>query len=145
MDPHSPHDISQPISIHRQSSLGNAVLDNGNKIAYWQADAGNHPDHNEIGIIARLLKACMDTISYLLKHLEVPSVGRREWTTLRRCLATLKLWDRGHKVLEGRLDDVLAQTKHLQHTTLSILNPLCRLLSNGECQMAFDLLRDTHV
>jgi hypothetical protein len=101
------------------------MLTQPNEIERWQAGAGAEADADDIGIVARLLRACIESISYLIQRTVCSQLG------LRRCLSILKLWAHGHGAWNGKLDNVLERSRNLQHTALSILNPLCKVLFNG--------------
>jgi hypothetical protein len=101
------------------------MLKQPNEIERWQAGAGAEADVDDIGIVARLLRACIDSISHLLHRTDCSQYG------LRRCLAILKLWAHGHGAWSGKLDNILERSRNLLHIALSILNPLCKVLYNG--------------
>jgi hypothetical protein len=96
-------------------------------IERWQASAGAEPVGDDAGIVAQLLRVCIDSISYLLQLVAFSPVRR----LLRRNMSLLKLWADGHGVWDGKLDSLLARSKNLRHTTLAVLNPLCKVLSSG--------------
>lgn len=104
----------------------NNGLQEKNDIERWQACAGTEAE-DDVGIVARLLQACIDSIAHLLLSAEPSSACKQ----LRRSLARMKLWAHGHNAWNGGLDSTLEKSKSLRDTTLSILNPLCRILSNG--------------
>ncbi|KAH4476782.1 hypothetical protein HBH89_253670 [Parastagonospora nodorum] len=108
-----------------QMLSSNAGLQGENDIQRWQACAGTEAE-DDVGIVARLLQACIDSVAHLLLSAE-PSPACKQ---LRRSLARMKLWANGHNAWNGGLDSILEKSKSLRHTTLSILNPLCRILSN---------------
>lgn len=98
----------------------------GDDIARWQADASTEFASDE-GIAARLLRACIDSIAHLLLSAQDDPACKH----LRRSLSILKLWSMGHGAWDGRLDSLLERSKDLRRTTLSVLNPLCKLLNSG--------------
>ncbi|KAH6103215.1 hypothetical protein HBI69_201440 [Parastagonospora nodorum] len=108
-----------------QMLSSNAGLQGENDIERWQACAGTEAE-DDVGIVARLLQACIDSIAHLLLSAD-PSPACKQ---LRRSLVRMKLWANGHNAWNGGLDSILEKSKSLRHTTLSILNPLCRILSN---------------
>lgn len=114
--------------MHSQTQMlsSNTGLQGESDIERWQACAGTEAE-DDVGIVARLLQACIDSIAHLLLSAE-PSPACKQ---LRRSLTRLKLWANGHNTWNGGLDSILEKSKSLRHTTLSILNPLCRILSNS--------------
>ncbi|KAF1851954.1 uncharacterized protein K460DRAFT_373842 [Cucurbitaria berberidis CBS 394.84] len=101
------------------------------QIEHWQQIAASETEHEDTGIVARLLRACLDSLALFLQLHDAVSITKRGQNVLRRCHATLKLWGEGHGVWHGKLDQVLERSRHLQQMTLSILNPLCKVLLNG--------------
>jgi hypothetical protein len=123
--------ISHRSGLNLPETISSSPLfDSNNNIERWQADAGAEAEDEDVGIVARLFRACVDSLSYILLRCSTSPL-RREINILRRCLATLKLWAKGHSVLDGKLDNILARSKNLHYTTLSIMNPLCKILTNG--------------
>lgn len=100
----------------------------GGEIALWQATARIDADDGNSGIIARIICACIESLTYFAKSTSTPQCDRN---ILRRCAKLLKLWANGHGTWDGKLDHVLDRSRNLRHTTLSILSPLCKVLSNG--------------
>jgi hypothetical protein len=123
----SPHK-SRPNS--QKTTLSSQLGGSNYEIERWQAGAGTEAEDEDVGIVARLLRACVDSLSYILLRYSTSTL-RREKNILRRCLTTLKLWAKGHGVWDGKLDNILARSKNLHYTTLSIMNPLCKILTNG--------------
>lgn len=99
----------------------------GNEIERWQARASTEFASDDEGIVARLLRSCIDSISHLLLSLKQNSVCKN----LRRSLSILKLWSMGHGAWDGRLDGMLEKSTDLRRTTLSVLIPFCKALNNG--------------
>ena len=99
----------------------------GDDIARWQASASVEFASDDDGIAARLLRACVDSLAHLMLFRQNDSACKH----LRRSLTVLKLWSMGHGAWDGRLDKLLERSKDLRRTTLSILNPLCKILNSG--------------
>jgi hypothetical protein len=119
---------SHPIgSASRSTTLSTIAGIWENDIERWQASAFTEATGGDEGIVARLLRSCIDSISHLLLSLKSASTCKH----LRRSLAILKIWCDGHSVWKGKLDSMLERSKGLRHTTLSILNPLCKALTSG--------------
>ncbi|KAF1828670.1 hypothetical protein BDW02DRAFT_211004 [Decorospora gaudefroyi] len=114
-----------------QNSLSAYALDSSDQIQRWQESAASVAEHQDPRIAARLGRAALDCLAYLLKISDTALISRREKNVLRRCHATLKLWTDGHGMWSGELDHVLERSKHLHHTTLSVLNSLCGVLLVG--------------
>jgi len=108
----------------------NQSLDAGH-IERWQQYAGGDLEDNDAGIVLRLVRACIEMLSCLLTRVDVTSTTKRENSILRRCHTALKLWAHDHGVWEGKLDNVLQRSRKLQHSTLAVLNPMCKVLSKG--------------
>jgi len=131
-------ELNRLLSVNRGvQSPGKRILpigmcDNDVQIERWQASARVEADEDDAGLIARLIRACIDSLAYLVRVFDQPSTSKRSKTTLRRCESLLKLWANGHEVWSGKLDNMLERSKSLRDTTLSILNPLCKVLSNSE-------------
>ncbi|CAO2651030.1 Nn.00g093270.m01.CDS01 [Neocucurbitaria sp. VM-36] len=123
--------IKEGVVLSRRFSFPSQALDSGSQIEQWQKTAASEFGHEDIGIVARLLRACLDSLALLLRLLDAKSLTKREKNMLQRYHATLKLWADGHGAWHGKLDQLLEGSKHLQHTTLSILNPLCKVVLNG--------------
>ncbi|KAF2629518.1 hypothetical protein BU25DRAFT_268312 [Macroventuria anomochaeta] len=102
-----------------------------NQIHHWQERTSSEPEQQEQGVISRLFLTCQDSLWYLLQHLDATSISRSERNILRRSLASLQLWSDGHGATTGALDMTLDRSNSLRLTTLSILNPMCRVLSHG--------------
>jgi hypothetical protein len=101
------------------------------QIKLWQERTDPNPEHQEHGVISRLSQNCQETLRCLIQHLDSAVASKSERKILRRSLASLRLWSDGHGATTGALDLVLDRSKDLRLTTLSILNPMCRLLSQG--------------
>ncbi|KAF2708356.1 hypothetical protein K504DRAFT_382015, partial [Pleomassaria siparia CBS 279.74] len=128
-----------------ESSLGSVEL--------WQQDASFEIEHRHSGILARLLQGCLSLFSSLMDNSSCSStLPKTAERMLFRSLATLRLWADGHSIFTGSLDQLLGQSKRLQHTTLATLNGLCKVLLNKLSKVIlFDseearlsLLRDTN-
>ncbi|KAH7398766.1 hypothetical protein DE146DRAFT_504063 [Phaeosphaeria sp. MPI-PUGE-AT-0046c] len=117
---------TKSISLHRGSTMATGDPA-GNDIELWQASACTEFASDDEGIAARLLRACIDSITHLLLSTPHDSTCK----PLRRSLSILKLWSMGHGAWDGRLDSMLERSMDLRRTTLSILTPLCRALNNG--------------
>ena len=89
-----------------------------------------HLDDN-IGLGARLCRACLDLFAPLLQNLARRTISDRNMTILKRCCSTIRLWAHGHGVWNGNLDRVFELSKDLQQTVLSVLSHLCRALLQG--------------
>jgi hypothetical protein len=105
----------------------NTTRPKGHDIEHWQACADNEAEDDDLGVVARLLRGCIDSLSHLLHSIDLFPIQKQ----LRRSLVLLKLWADGHGAWDGQLDNVLERSKNLRHVTLSILNPLLKSLSNG--------------
>ena len=105
--------------------------DNRTQIQYWQERATSEPEQQTLGIIARLFVNCEDSLRCLIQHLDSESISRSDRNSFRRSIALLRLWSDGHGVSTGALDATLDRSKSLRLTTLSILNPMCRVLTHG--------------
>ena len=101
------------------------------QIKLWRERTDPNPEHQEYGIISRLSRNCQETLQCLIHHLDATMVSQSERKILRRSLASLRLWSDGHGADSGTLDMVLDRSKDLRYTTLSVLNPMCRLLLRG--------------
>jgi hypothetical protein len=102
-------------------------MSKGHDIERWQASADNEAEDDNLGIVAGLLRACIDSLSQLLHCIDLTPIRKQ----LRRSLVLLKLWADGHSAWDGQLDNMLERSKDLRHVTLSILNPFLKSLSNG--------------
>jgi hypothetical protein len=137
---HNEHVASQgSVSIAKDASndgVSSALaLDqslDANHIERWQEHAGGDLEDNNAGVVLRLLRACIDMLSCLLTRVDSTLTTKRENNILRRSHTALKLWAHDHGVWEGKLDNVLQRSRKLQHSTLAVLNPMCKVLSNGE-------------
>jgi hypothetical protein len=137
---HNEHIASQgSVSIAKDASndgVSSALaLDqslDANHIERWQEHAGGDLEDNNAGVVLRLLRACIDMLSCLLTRVDSTLTTKRENNILRRSHTALKLWAQDHGVWEGKLDNVLQRSRKLQHSTLAVLNPMCKVLSNGE-------------
>jgi hypothetical protein len=107
--------------------LSNIKMSKGHDIGRWQASAGNEAEDGDLGIVARLLRACIDSLSQLSLCIDLSPIRKQ----LRRSLVLVKLWADGHGAWDGQLDNTLERSKNLRHVTLSILNPFLKSLSNG--------------
>jgi hypothetical protein len=105
--------------------------DSDSQIALWQAGAHIEGEEDTVGLVARLLRACVDSLAFIVRSTDPSPTSKRSRTILRRCESLLKLWANGHGAWSGKLDSLLERSKNLRHTTLSILNPLCKLLLDG--------------
>jgi hypothetical protein len=127
------HDDSRPEtakpSVAHERPLGRC--DNEKEIALWQARAHDEEDFEDTGIIARILRACIESLTYLAQSHDLRPIPQRDRAVLRRCAKLLKLWATGHGAWDAKLDSLLDRSRNLRHTTLSILSPLCKVLSNG--------------
>ena len=85
----------------------------------------------ELGVGARLLRACLDCLAPFAQHVDGLQVSKREKARLRRCHATLRLWADGHAVWSGELDRTMDHSKPLRDAMLLILNPLCKVVLLG--------------
>ncbi|KAH6618468.1 hypothetical protein C7974DRAFT_474316 [Boeremia exigua] len=101
------------------------------QIQHWQERTSHEIEQQEQGVNSRLIQNCQDALQCLIRHLDTDLVSTREHNTLRRCLASLQLWSDGYGVTTGVLDNILDRSKSLRLTTLSILNPMCKALSQG--------------
>ncbi|KAF2131117.1 hypothetical protein P153DRAFT_384331 [Dothidotthia symphoricarpi CBS 119687] len=109
------------------ASSSASLLGSEHKIQQWQENASREIE-DEAGIVARLLRACLDSLSCLIQTLKSSSTPKHDQHILRRCHCILKLWADGHGVWVGRLDGILKRSRNLQRTTLSIINPMCKIL-----------------
>lgn len=107
------------------------LSDPQDQIQRWQERATSDPEQQAQGIIARLFVNCQGSLRCLVRHLDPGSISRSQRNTLRRSLSSLQLWSDGHGVTTGTLDATLDRSRSLRLTTLSILNPMCRVLSHG--------------
>jgi hypothetical protein len=122
--PHQDTTVSPSIFQHDQSLIG------GSRVELWRVNAGHEVTAEDVGIIARLARSCLDSLSCLAKLPQARAFSKND-RSLQRCLATFKLWSSGHRIWDGKLDRVLERSKSLQSTTISVLNPLCKILSLG--------------
>lgn len=100
-------------------------------IQRWQERTNPNHDQQDQGIIWRLAESCQDTLQCLVNCLHSDPSSTVESHTLRRSLASLKLWCEGYGAITGTLDATLERSKGLRLTTLSVLHPLCRALARG--------------
>lgn len=134
------HKAATPLSISfeeesmqsRRILSPSQTLDRGSQIEQWQETASSGAGHEEIGIVARLLRGCLDSLKMFLQLSDATNLTKRERNVLQRCHATLTLWGDGHGAWDGKLDQIMEGSKHLQRTTLSILTPLCKVLLLGK-------------
>lgn len=128
----------------KKDSLPEVGVQQIDNIALWQQTATSDmgSDEND-GIAAQLVRVCDDTLSYLSSQANTGSASKRHARALRRHRVQLKLWADGHGVRDGNLDKILAESKHLQHTTLTVLNSLCKTLFKGMFEV--DLLGTQHI
>lgn len=98
-------------------------------IETFHKDKEYHIDTKELGIVARLLFACLDLFHIIIKdRTSIGSLHHKNRNILNRSYDSLRLWVEGHGVLEGKLDHALERSKRLSDTTLLTLNSLCGAL-----------------
>ena len=100
-------------------------------VTRWQEHATPGSEHEAQGVIARIFGNCYDSLRCIAQCIDPKSASRRDTNALRRCLSVLRLWAEGHDVFTGGLDATLDRSRSLRRTTLSILSPLCKILSEG--------------
>lgn len=113
-------------------SPSSAVINGDSQIELWQASARNEVNEDDTGIIARLVRVCVDSLACLARLNESHLTWARNKNILGRCVSLLRLWGDAHDVWDGRLDRTLDRSKNLRNTTLSILNPLCKVLFDSK-------------
>ena len=101
------------------------------QIQRWQEGATSEPEQQIQGIVARLFDNCFNSLRCIVGHTKLMAIYKSDSSTLRRCLSSLQLWAEGHQVITGTLDKILNRSNSLRLTTLSILNPMRRVLSQG--------------
>lgn len=116
----------------KKDSLSEFGIQQNDKIALWrQSAASDFGSDDDGGIAAQLVRVCNETLSYISSQANTDSTSKRHARALRRHRVQLQLWADGHGVQDGHLDKILAGSKNLQHTILSVLNSLCKSLSEG--------------
>ncbi|CAI6332942.1 unnamed protein product [Periconia digitata] len=94
-----------------------------------QNDFAPDPNTAESGILARLVRGCLDIFATLTKENDyLRSLQRRDQNIIKRSHDTLRLWTDSHGVREGKLDHALERSKTLRDTTLLTLSSLCGAL-----------------
>ncbi|KAF1359073.1 hypothetical protein EJ07DRAFT_122136, partial [Lizonia empirigonia] len=106
-----------------------------NQVQCWQKRTSSEPEQQTQGIVARIFNNCRGSLHCLVEHLDSIPISKADSNTLRRCLSSLTLWAEGHHVETGALDAILDRSKSLRLATLSILNPMCKIISQGMCLM----------
>jgi hypothetical protein len=122
---------NEHVRLFGKQSFPVGLCDSDRQIELWQASARIEAEEGDVGIVARLLRACIDSLAYFVRLDNHSSTWNRNKSILRRCESLLKLWANGHGVWTGKLDNVLERSRNLRHTTLCILNPLCKTLLDG--------------
>lgn len=106
-----------------------------NQVQCWQERTSSEPEQQTQGIVARIFNNCRGSLHCLVEHLDSITISKADSNTLRRCLSSLTLWAEGHHVETGALDAILDRSKSLRLATLSILNPMCKIISQGMCKV----------
>lgn len=118
------------VTLHKESSVPFQEFDKS-IITRWQESTSMDASDRSDGLVNKFSQACLQSLSWLVANLGSVTATKRDKNSLRRSQVTLKLWMNGHKVVEGQLDAVLEKSKDLQHMTLSIMHPLCKVLTKG--------------
>ena len=87
---------------------------------------------DDIGVVARLSQACIDTLRALVKApLEETHLSRTQQRSVRRILQTLVIWGEDHQVPSGKLDSIIVKSARLQQVVILALASIGGVLSSG--------------
>lgn len=87
---------------------------------------------DNLDITTRIFQICLASLHRIIDLSKNISPSKRDQAALLRCYQTLKLFAHGHGVYNGRLDEVLHRSQDLRQTMLLILNPMSKVLLDGE-------------
>lgn len=82
-------------------------------------------------VTSRLTKECVSVFRKLMKKLPKERETLQDtFRQLEKSCSSLILWDSGYDVAKGGLDDVLAKSRTLRHSTLGHLINISRALTD---------------
>ncbi|XP_014559745.1 hypothetical protein COCVIDRAFT_43954, partial [Bipolaris victoriae FI3] len=113
-------------------------------IERWQQEISPKPEGDH-GMIARMLETCLGLLRNLIQHSSPKWITTPGNRTLRQGYATLQLWEHGHGVAGGRLDDHLKRSTEVRQATIEILIHLCRHLLDGMSNFVLPQVNDASV
>lgn len=114
------------------SSLAGGAGDALSYIKTWQEKSISEEPPRETGIVGRLLHACIQLYSLVLRHIKNGSqLTKDDQASLRSNSDMLRLWADGFDASTGELDRLLQQSEALQHLTLSLIVSIGNTLSQG--------------
>src|SRR5437773_6792743 len=96
----------------------------------------------EAGIVGRHYQSCIDIYSLFLSQLkaepfttQTSTLAHNQYDQFERCFHVLRLWGEGFDVTGRKLDEALRLSKSLQHTTLSLLLSVSKILGQGNSKI----------
>ena len=104
------------------------------RIEQWREETSSTPERYH-GIIARISNTCLSLLRISIQHCSPPLVLAPDERTLRQCYSMLQLWDHGHGVTEGRLDDRLERSTEVSQATIEVLIHLLGCLLDGKVKI----------
>ncbi|KAK1754018.1 hypothetical protein QBC47DRAFT_385416 [Echria macrotheca] len=114
------------------------------KIEQWQSlvrDEGEASTSGRDGLASRLSNAALELYALILKHagktLSKPQIRR-----LQRDRGYFVLWCDGFELSSGNLDEILADSKWLRHSTYRSLVSICRSLAERLAAVTISALDD---
>lgn len=113
-------------------------------IKTWQEKSISEEPARDIGTVGRLLQACIQLYSLLLRYTKNGSLLiEHDQASLRSSSDMLRLWADSFDASTGELDRLLQPSKELQHLTLSVIVSIGNTLSQGtqSKEASVDILR----
>ncbi|KAJ6272255.1 hypothetical protein PSV08DRAFT_361332 [Bipolaris maydis] len=126
------------------TSIALSSQKNREHIERWQQEISSKPEGDH-GIIARMFDTCLGLLRNLIQHSSPTWITTPGHRTLRQGYATLQLWEHGHGVVEGKLDDHLKRSTEVRQATIETLIHLCRCLMDGISNFVLAQMNDDSV